>query len=228
MKQWFAGGANKITLGRIPCMFLVLYAVFYRGRDSVGWFWVGAVALVVGSLLDLLDGYYARRMKQESSEGQFLDQFVDKWGFIYPLLFAFSLVRLDTLWLGWHPLLIGMLVLDIRSCYKHYLNYRRAKLTGQFNSESGSISFGKAKFWVQVFVVCLVTASLCPPVEASSAMFFAATSNRIGWIGREGFIGSYVGLALAIVLALLSLSKRRNGPWPGWMRQVRTMSYMPL
>ena len=47
--------------------------------------------LVTGNMiLDALDGYWARNMSKPTTEGQFLDQFIDKWGFVYPIFFALS------------------------------------------------------------------------------------------------------------------------------------------
>lgn len=225
MGKWIAGGANKITLGRVPCMLLVLYAVFYRGRDHVGWYWLGALALTIGMILDALDGYWARNMSKPTTEGQFLDQFIDKWGFVYPIFFALSLIMLEELWMGWHPLLLVMLALDVRSCYKHYLKYRVAHKTGQFDPSAGANLFGKVKFAIQNVAICVMVASLCPPVVESSWPLLAWCSNFIGWLGRTLFAAAYVGLAAAIVLALISLNKRGNG---GWRRIVREVVTTPL
>ena len=76
---------NSLTLGRIV-LIPVFVAVFY-----LPWGWAHATAAIifaVASITDWLDGYLARRLKQISVFGAFLDPVADK------LLVASSLLLL--------------------------------------------------------------------------------------------------------------------------------------
>jgi cardiolipin synthase len=94
-------------------------------------FFVGAIVFfLLGMMPDLLDGWVARRYKQQSRLGEFLDPFVDK------LLFygAMFLVFLPYIWA---PALVVLLICDIISTILHFV------LPG------GAVICGKRKFVLQ-------------------------------------------------------------------------------
>src|SRR5437867_54800 len=104
MGKWLGPAANKITLGRVPCLAFVFSGVFYLGRENLGWFWFGGVAMIVGMFLDWLDGFWAKKItKKPTKEGQFLDQMVDKF-FVWPIWIACGVVHRDNLAWYWYPL----------------------------------------------------------------------------------------------------------------------------
>jgi len=76
---------NSLTLARvalIPVFILVFYLPWSWGQTAA------AVIFVLASITDGLDGYFARKLKQTSSFGAFLDPVADK------LLVASSLILL--------------------------------------------------------------------------------------------------------------------------------------
>jgi CDP-diacylglycerol---glycerol-3-phosphate 3-phosphatidyltransferase len=66
---------NSLTLLRLALIpaFVVVYYLPYRGMNVLA-----AVIFIVAALTDWLDGYLARRLKQLSPFGAFLDPVVDK------------------------------------------------------------------------------------------------------------------------------------------------------
>ena len=76
---------NRITLSRIPLMFLVVWLMYQN--------WQGAATLaftlfVIAAIGDWLDGYLARKRKLLSTFGKFMDALTDKI-FVVGIMIAF-------------------------------------------------------------------------------------------------------------------------------------------
>ena len=54
--------------------------VCFESRNELLFFWLGAAAFIVGSILDILDGALARVGGKQSAFGAFLDSLVDRVG----------------------------------------------------------------------------------------------------------------------------------------------------
>jgi CDP-diacylglycerol---glycerol-3-phosphate 3-phosphatidyltransferase len=66
---------NALTLARI---FLIPVVVVVLLTKQQNWYIWGALIFLAAALTDLLDGYYARRRKQETTLGRLLDPIADK------------------------------------------------------------------------------------------------------------------------------------------------------
>ena len=210
MNKWFAGGANRITLGRIPCMAVVAGTIFGPGSNSLAWFWFGCLMLTIGMWLDWLDGYWARNIAPggPTLEGQYLDQLIDKWGFVYPLFGVLAFNGAFDWPIG--VLLLIMLALDVRSNIGHYRNYRHSLAHG-FNKSFGAVWPGKVKFGLQNGVICVLVGLRCPYVPNSSENPFVDLPSRfVPWAASYLQYGVPLALLMAIVLASLSLFKRKK------------------
>jgi len=128
---------TMLRVGSIPFLVLLLYL---PGR---GWAWLAALIFAVAGLTDLLDGWLARRQKQETVLGTYLDPMADK------LLIASLLVML--VGLGRTPAWAAILIIGREIA----VTGMRALATSQgFNvpSDMG----GKAKTALQMLAVVLL------------------------------------------------------------------------
>ena len=70
--------ASKITLVRVAMIPLYLVTMYLSGGQAGIWMWVSLAIFIVASLTDFVDGYIARKYKQVSDFGKFLDPLADK------------------------------------------------------------------------------------------------------------------------------------------------------
>jgi cardiolipin synthase len=66
---------NLLTFSRIAVIPLVVATFYVPGNDSQ---WVAAALFAAAGITDWLDGHFARRWKQQSEIGRFLDPIADK------------------------------------------------------------------------------------------------------------------------------------------------------
>jgi phosphatidylglycerophosphate synthase len=71
---------NMLTAGGVTLCALGAGLVYFEDRNELGFFWAGAAAFVVGSVLDILDGALARAGGKQSPFGGFLDSTLDRVG----------------------------------------------------------------------------------------------------------------------------------------------------
>ena len=71
----FSSLANKLTASRIVVIPVILVLLFLQTEWAA---WVALVLFVAAGITDMLDGYLARRGRQVSMIGEFLDPIADK------------------------------------------------------------------------------------------------------------------------------------------------------
>jgi CDP-diacylglycerol--glycerol-3-phosphate 3-phosphatidyltransferase len=136
--------STRITLIRIA-LIPVLVALL-----AADWRWPAAIVFVLAALTDFLDGYLARRWRQVTDLGNFLDTTADKLLIVGALLGLMANGRAD-LWVAFVIIGREIIVLGLR-----------AAAAGAAVTISASI-WGKLKFNVQVVGITL--AILRPPVR---------------------------------------------------------------
>jgi CDP-diacylglycerol---glycerol-3-phosphate 3-phosphatidyltransferase len=71
---------NMLTAAGVTLCAVGAVLVYFEYRHEVLFYWLGAVAFVVGSLLDILDGALARAGGKQTPFGSFLDSTLDRVG----------------------------------------------------------------------------------------------------------------------------------------------------
>ena len=80
---------QSLTLIRVPLIFLFLVVSVFVGYPVDGfWFGVAFAAMILSAVSDLLDGYYARKLKVTSRLGSYADPMMDKIFYLttFPIL----------------------------------------------------------------------------------------------------------------------------------------------
>ncbi len=70
--------ASKITLIRVAFIPLFMALMYLSGGQPNLYMWLSFVVFIIASLTDYIDGYIARKYKQVSDFGKFLDPLADK------------------------------------------------------------------------------------------------------------------------------------------------------
>ena len=69
---------DALTAAGVGLCVAAAVLVFFENRDELVFYWLGAVAFVVGSVLDILDGALARTSGKGTPFGAFLDSTTDR------------------------------------------------------------------------------------------------------------------------------------------------------
>lgn len=174
---------NILTISRI-LLIPVFVAVFYLPYD---WHYISSAAIFsIAAITDGLDGYLARKLKQESRFGAFLDPVADKLMVSVALVLLVS-AHADTL------LTIPALVIIGRELVISALREWMAEI-GQRKKINVAL-IGKIKTTAQMTAII---ALLLSPVGIISA-----------WI-----IIGYISLYIAAVLTLWSMVQYLQAAWP--------------
>ena len=70
--------ASKITLIRVAFIPVFMVLMYLSGGQPGLWMWLALAVFIIASLTDYIDGYIARKYKQVSDFGKFLDPLADK------------------------------------------------------------------------------------------------------------------------------------------------------
>ncbi len=130
--------ANNLTLARIAAVPLIVALLYFPGKASC---LLAALIFVLAALTDLFDGFIARKYKQVTNMGKFLDPLADK------LLVSSVLIML--VMLGWVEAWIAVIIIG-----------RETTVTGlrAIASDMGEViaadKYGKLKTIFQLLALC--------------------------------------------------------------------------
>lgn len=140
---------NMLTAAGVALCALGAVLVYFEYRDELTYFWLGALAFVVGSILDILDGALARAGGKQTPFGGFLDSTLDRVGEGL-MLGAIALVFMR----DGNELALGLAVAAIGGSF--LVPYARAKAEGL--GIKGDVGIGSRAERVIVIFVGLVLA----------------------------------------------------------------------
>jgi CDP-diacylglycerol--glycerol-3-phosphate 3-phosphatidyltransferase len=149
--------ANRLTLLRVG---LVLpYALFALNGERL----VAGIIFAIAAATDILDGYFARKRREETMLGKVLDPIADKMLTITALL---VLVSMDTLE-GWH--LVAAVIIAMREFW--IAGLREGLIDG--GAELPVSTLAKVKTTVQLLALFILTLG---DVWFGYLLFWAATA----------------------------------------------------
>jgi CDP-diacylglycerol---glycerol-3-phosphate 3-phosphatidyltransferase len=203
---------NLLTMGRIACIPLVLY--FIDNYSPVRSF-VAMLIYVVAALTDFLDGYLARKRKQISVLGKFLDPLADKLIVTAVLVYLTAMDRCPA-WLVVALLARELTITGLRSI---------ATTEGLVISASDS---GKQKTALQLIGTIFLLIHFKYPVWGLEGVRFRDEPLMINY-HAVGIITLYLALAMSWISALDYFMKfvrsvqsaeqgkeeKKNDPGPG-------------
>lgn len=132
---------NFLSLLRIILIPLFLYLVFIPESASRIW---ALVVFILASLTDLLDGWSARKLNQESDFGKFIDPLADKFLVLSAMIAFLILDPLIPIWMV--VIIIGR---DVLITLMRYLALRQGM-------ELKTSRFGKIKTAFQMFSIIVI------------------------------------------------------------------------
>lgn len=165
-------------------------------------FWASALAsavFVIAAITDALDGYLARRLKQATLFGAFLDPVADKLLVIAALVVL--VYRYNSLWLT-----VPALVIISREVIVSALREWMAETRKRHSVLSNLL--GKWKTFLQLTAIALLLGGATPEQQlANHNSFVQQLSQWVIWLG-------YPILYLAVVLTILSMLNYLKSAWP--------------
>jgi len=142
---------NALTTAGVSLCLAASVLVFFENRNPWLFYWAGALAFVVGSILDILDGALARAGGKTTPFGAFLDSTTDRIG-EGAMLGAIALVfhRYD------HPVALGLAFAGVAGSFLVSYTRARAEALGL----RGDVGIGSRAERVVVITAGLVLAPI--------------------------------------------------------------------
>jgi cardiolipin synthase len=132
---------NLVSLLRIVLIPLFIYLMFIPTMASRIW---ALVVFIIASLTDILDGWSARKLQQETDVGKFLDPMADKFLVISAMISFLFLDPLIPLWM-----ILIIIARDLLITLMRYLAIRQG-------TELRTSKFGKVKTAFQMVSIILI------------------------------------------------------------------------
>jgi len=132
---------NLLSFARIFLIPLFVYLIFMPSRNARA---LALLIFIIASFTDLLDGWSARKLKQESEEGKFLDPLADKILVVSALVALLLLDPLIPLWM--------ILIIAGRDILITLLRYFAVQKGGSLKTSR----FGKIKTAYQMVSIILI------------------------------------------------------------------------
>lgn len=195
-----------LTLVRVPLIFVFLaVSVFSPWPLTQGWFIVAFGSMILSAVTDLLDGYFARRLRVTSRLGSYADPMTDKIFYLttFPTL-VYLATRIDQ---QTHARML--LVLAILFLFRdQWVSFLRS-LGAQHNLSASANWSGKARTLISFPTICVVY------------YFLQAPSH---WVPRLPVVLVYGLEWLSMAINLVSILVYTRFYWPAVKAELRPPS----
>jgi len=191
---------NLLSALRIVLIPLFLYLLFVPSFSSRIW---ALVVFAFASLTDLVDGWSARKLNQETSFGKFLDPLADKFLVIAALVAFVILDPLVSLWMVF--VIFGR---DLMITLMRYLAIKKGEelRTSQFGKIKTAFQMISIIVIIMVFIVRSSGIDVASPFIDKSHIDIVSACDvwQSGHPNRLLIIGPYVLMMIVTVLTALS------------------------
>ncbi|MDH5484965.1 MAG: CDP-diacylglycerol--glycerol-3-phosphate 3-phosphatidyltransferase [Gammaproteobacteria bacterium] len=169
-----------IRIGFIPVIMVVFYLPYEWARPLTAWLYF------IAGITDWFDGYLARKLKQQSALGAFLDPVADK------LIVAVALIMLAAAYHDEYLIILGAIIIIGREIT---ISALREWMAGLGKSAEVSVSMlGKVKTTVQMFAIGFLL-------------------HHYDFIGMPTHLIGVILLVIASVLTVLSMLNYLKAAW---------------
>lgn len=219
-KYWFV---QSLTFGRVPLILIFLFVtIFTDERDSNLWFSVAFFSMILSTITDSIDGYYARKFKVTSRLGAYADPLTDKIFYLvtFPTLVYLAAlpaqVGLDRGWgdLGssFHTkLLLCLAILFLMR--DQWISFLRS-LGAMHNVDARANWSGKWRTIISFPVICIIYYYLQAP---HNFLWGILPVWRWSWL-------VYTAEALSLAINLISIWVYTEYYWPVLKKEAKITS----
>ena len=192
---------NFLSIIRIILIRAFLYFIFVPSVEMRIW---ALVVFCVASLTDLFDGWSARKLKQETDFGKFLDPLADKFLVISALIAFLILDQLIPMWM-----ILIIVFRDLMITFMRYLAIKREKVLC-------TTRFGKVKTAFQMISIIVIITVFIVRSKVGDVSLQVSSTDDFTKFGAEYeifssnikdkwlVIGPYCLMAIVTILTALS------------------------
>jgi len=192
---------NLLTLSRIILIPLFLYLIFTPTIEHRIW---ALVIFVIASLTDLLDGWTARKLKQETETGKFLDPLADKFLVISALIAFLFLDPFIPLWM-----VIVIIARDLLITLMRYLAIKKG--TSLRTSRLGKVKTAFQMISIILIIMVFIVRNSIKNVQLEIAQLSALKYETIVEIINSDLHHKWLIVCPYCIMAIVTLLTALSG-----------------
>ncbi len=192
---------NLLTLSRIILIPLFLYLIFTPTVEHRVW---ALIIFTLASFTDLLDGWTARKLKQETETGKFLDPLADKFLVVSALIAFLFLDPLIPLWM-----VIIIVARDLLITGMRYLAIRKG--TELRTSRLGKVKTAFQMIGIIVIIMVFIVRNSIKNVQLEINQLSALKLENVIEILNSNLVHKWLIVCPYLIMAVVTLLTALSG-----------------